>query len=189
MPIWGWVCAGLVVVAAGLVVLGTIDERKLRRHYAEHAERAIGWIVQANTALYTSGAEGKDRDRTGVSWGGSPAQILVAFGAGADEPDPYMAELAERVAALKGERPDDPDEVAVARLVDDEAYRPRERFRLPDGFTGGREVYSMHVWVDRALLFGGVLRHPFVRCLVFPDDPNARALMDAYRPADKDHEA
>jgi hypothetical protein len=176
MPIWGWICSGLAVLAALVVVYAVIDTRRMWRHYREHADEMVGWVVQANTALYSPG--GLDR----------PAQILVAFDARGDEPDPAVAEVARRAAALKGEQPTDPTEVEVARLVNDEDYRPFQRFLLPREFTGGREVYSMHVWVQRAKLPGGVLRHPFVRCLVLRDEPATRPLMVPYRPSDDAHQ-
>jgi hypothetical protein len=175
MPIWGWVCTGLVVLAVVLLVFSVIADRRQWKYYQEHGERVVGWIVQANTSLYSSG--GLDK----------PAQILVAFDGG-DEPDPALADLATVVAELKGTDPEDDVEAEVARLVNDESYRPFERFRLPLAFTGGREVYSMHIWVKRSLLPGGVLRHPFVRCLVLRDDPKSRPLMDSYRESDEKHQ-
>ena len=80
-------------------------------------------------------------------------------------------------------------ETSLAKLVRDESYRPYTRFRLPNEFTGGREVYSVHIWVERSLLPDKVLKHPFVRCLLFTDQPDSRALMTQYRPADDEFQS
>lgn len=176
MPIWGWVCVGLVTVLALvwalIVVYGLVVNRRERRLYEADAEEFVGWIVQANTALYSAG--GIDR----------PAQVLVAFDGVPAVPDPSVGELAARMAALKGREPSDGTEAFVADLVNDESYKPFERFRLPDEFTGGREVYSVHVWVERSLLPDSRLQHPFIRCLLFRDQPDTRPLMGRYRPSD-----
>ena len=175
MPIWGWVCSGLAVLAVLVVIYAVIADRRMAKYYEEHAEPMVGWIVQANTALFSSG--GLDK----------PAQILVALDGQTDTPDPAIGELAQRMAALKSERAKTPTDAEVARLVKDEEYRPFERFLLPREFTGGREVYSMHVWVKRSLLPGGVLRHPFVRCLVLREEANQRPFMTGYKPSDDEY--
>src|SRR5262249_37312956 len=154
------------------IVYGSVRESQERRYYEEHAEPMVGWIVQANPALYDRGAI----DR--------PAQILVAFDGDPAKPDAEIAEMAMRAAGLKQLVPEDPAEAEVSLLVADETYRPFERFKLPKRFTGGRKVYSMHVWVVRALLPDGVLRHPFVRCLVLRDEEKRRPRMMPYKRSD-----
>jgi hypothetical protein len=181
MPIWGWVCSGLVIFAGIalflLVIWADLHERKMAKRYAEDAELVVGWIVQANKVLYYPES---NLER--------PAQILVSASARSDPPDPFMADLAKRVAALKGEEPETELEAEVAKLVNDESYREFERFLLPLEFTSGREVYSMHIWVKRSLLPGGALRNPFVRCLVLWDDPATGPRMVAYQPGDDSHQ-
>jgi hypothetical protein len=164
---------GLVVLAVLFFVWLNIDEKRTRRRYEAEGVPVIGWIVQANDDLYAPGNFDK------------PAQILVCFDAEANPPDSFMAKLAERVVELKGEDPDRKAEAKVARLVNDETYQPFKRFLLPKEFTGGREVYSMHVWVQRALLPERVLQYVFVRCLVLENDQNSRPLMVEYKKGDK----
>lgn len=173
MPIWGWVCVGLVVLAVLFFVWVSFQDKQTRKKYEEHGTPVIGWIVQANNDLYERGNFDK------------PAQILVCFDAEDNPPDEFMAKLAERVAELKGADPDTKAERAVARLVNDESYQPFKRFLLPKSFTDGREVYSMHVWVERAKLPDGVLQYVFVRCLVLADEENTRPLMAEYKKRDK----
>jgi hypothetical protein len=175
MPIWGWVCSGLVALAALWLVYAVIAEAAEDRRYRREATPVLGWIVQANSALFAPGAIAR------------PAQILVAFDAPASGRDEHLAELARRVAVLKGTDPSDPVEAEVARLVNDESYKPFKRFRLPDAFTGGRAVYSMHIWVERDKLPGKQLTLPFVRCLVYPDRPDTKARITEYLDSDFDH--
>lgn len=172
MPIWGWVVSGLVLLWAVIYLASIIVLRRQRRHYEEHGKNLIGWILQANSSLYSSGGIDK------------PAQILVAFDA-VDPNDQLMRELVSRITDLKEAKPTGAAEVEVAQLLKDETYRPFERFRLPIEFTGGREVYSMHIWVERSKLPDGVLRHPFVRCLVLLDEQKSRPLMVEYQPGDE----
>lgn len=173
---WIWIC-GLVGVAFFLAVLLSIvlvfAHRRIVRSFAEEFEdyrnrgkSYVGWIVQANNSLYKS--EGWDR----------PAQILIDLD-GPNVLDESVGEVARRMAELKDRNPRDRDSALVAKLVSDENYRPFERFLLPSSFTGGRRIYSFHVWVEREKL-PGRLSHPFVRCLVLVDEPDKRVVMDNY---------
>lgn len=78
---------------------------------------------------------------------------------------------------MKGERFADAVRTEVAALVDDEAYRPYSRFLLPKEFTGGREVYSAHVWIARQYLPDGFLTLPFVRACALTGAQKSRPLM------------
>jgi hypothetical protein len=176
MPIWGWLCGsacgGLFFLVVLLYAYALLSQRREWRYYKANATPVVGWIVQANSKLYSP--EGWD----------SPAQVLIAFDSEPGELDESVRELAARVASLKDTDPDDPAEAAVAELVTDEGYKPFERFRLPNDFTGGREVYSFHVWVERSMLPDRHLQHPFIRCLVLVDEPKNRVVMDEYKPED-----
>ncbi|MBY0456539.1 MAG: hypothetical protein K2V38_04325 [Gemmataceae bacterium] len=142
------------------------------RYYKANATPLVGWIVQANTALYSRGT------------GDRPVQVLIAFDTKPGKRDKAIAQLATRVAALKGTKPEDPIESVVAELVNDESYKPFQRFLIPAEFSGGREVYSFHVWVERSMLPEQTLQHPYIRCLVMKDKPDMRVVMDEYRPED-----
>jgi hypothetical protein len=170
--ILGLGCLGLVVLFVALLVYGGIADAKEEQLYLREATPVLGWIVQANSVLYSRG---------GAS---SPAQILVSF---ESVPDEKMAELALRLSMLKRTDPTNPIEAEVAALVNDESYRPYERFRLPTEFTGGPEVYSMHIWVRRDKLPDHMLTLPFVRCLAFPDRPDTRPRMIEYTDSDLDY--
>ena len=110
-------------------------------------------MVQANNELFRPGAED------------APAQLLLSF----DAPDGEgLDELAAEVGRLKSEAPATDAERAVAATVRDEAYRPGTWVRLPDEFTGGLVVYSVHVMVERRLLPGGLLTGRWLPCRAAP---------------------
>ena len=140
----------------------------------ERGKRVLGWIVQANSDLYDAGS------------GDAPAQILVSFDAKSDPPDDFMEQLAERVAELKGKEPETAIEAEVAALVNDEQYRPNQRSLLPAKFTGGREVYSVHLRIRREYLPAGKIKLSYVRCCVIDDEEKSRPLMLPYEPKDKE---
>lgn len=89
MPIWGWVCTGLMVAFVAFVVYCLIrngmDEKRIRRE----GRQLVAYIVQANTALYRQGG------------GNSPAQVLITFDETIPNVHEYLGDLAARVAALK----------------------------------------------------------------------------------------
>jgi hypothetical protein len=151
---------------------------KLREEadYRARGTPAIGWIIQANNQLYRSYSD----DGSIAEF----AQALVIHGPGADEIDPFVAELARRVASLKDTTPDDPDLQRVAEWVTDEKARPEVRHRLPESLTEGREAYLVHVFVYRKWLPGKTLSHPFVRVLMIWNEPTKWPHMVSYHPGD-----
>ena len=159
-------------MAGCFVAYSTVANWRMRGRYERHADRMVGWIVQANSALYQPGNMNL------------PAQVIVAFGGQGDEPDPAVAEIAKRAGSLKTRQPETPEEATVAEIVRDETYRPFVRYQLPKEFTGGREVYSLHVLIERSLLHNGALERPYVRCLLYRGHATTRVLMAAYRPSD-----
>jgi hypothetical protein len=171
MPIWGWICVSIVILLAGVIIYYAIVIKNLEKRHEAEGELMVGWIVQANNILYQPGSM--------ASW----AQILVAF----DEPefpDPHASVLALSFAELKDGQATTADEKKIAKLVRDERAMPNERFRLPKTYTRGREIYSMHVMVERYLLPKGYLHLPFVRVSVIRDDANSRVLMRKYKKSD-----
>lgn len=82
------------------------------------------------------------------------APALVAFSF--ERPSPELAnalrELGRRAFALyvaTGPIPGGPADQAVAKFMKSDRHQPDRRFRLPDAFTGGREVYLAHVMLTR----------------------------------------
>jgi hypothetical protein len=142
-----------------LSVLSAAQERR-RKHILANGRTLKAWLVQANTALF--------QPRDALPGFGHPAEFLISFDeAVADE---ELRALARRLAGLKGQRPSDPAERKLARMVTDETYRPGARRRLPRSFTGGPVVYDVHLVVEIARLPARRLDRPFVYCKAFPGD-------------------
>jgi hypothetical protein len=169
MIVWvcGWACLLAVVLLAVMLTASSIGARRHERYVREKGEPVVAWVVQANNVLYQPGD------------GSRAAQALITFETIPDV-ESYMAELIGRIGKLKDTTPADPTEAEVARLVTDETYKPFGRHELPRTFTGGREVFSVHVWVERELLPAGYLDRPFVRAIAVRDDDDSRVLMAPY---------
>lgn len=156
--ILGFVCIGLLCLAVIGLVLTARAERQRYQHVMAEGVSAIGWLVQANNILFQPGDSS------------APAQVLLSFeGQRAADLD-QLAEIARRIGRLKSAPPADALEEEVAKLVTDEAYRPTVRHRLPEEFTGGLEVHSAHVWIDRSLLPEGRITQPYIHCKAIPGD-------------------
>jgi hypothetical protein len=168
MPIWGWVCVGLTVAFIALIAYGAVRDSIDQNRILREGVPVVAYIVQANSSLFQPG--GMD----------SPAQALITFDETIPEVDAFLEDLAGRVAALKGEFPDDPVGRQVAVLVNDEAYRPHTRHLLPAEFTEGREVYSVHIWIVRRYLPGGKLTRTFVLARAIEGEPSSRVIMIPY---------
>lgn len=149
------------VVAGALLVGGAcsllLPDPATRRRVLANGVVVRGWVVQANNALF----EGRARR-------GAPALLLISLPGDREASDERLAELVDRMYALKSAPPADALEASVAMLVTDETYRAGQRVLLPAEFTGGLDVECVHVWIEAALLPAGRLSLPFVRCAVIP---------------------
>jgi len=81
-----------------------------------------------------------------------------------------LAEIAARLAYLKTHEPENETDRTVARLVVDERFRPRKRTRLPVEFTGGLEVHSVDLMVERNLLPAGYITESVIHCKAMPGE-------------------
>ena len=170
----GSVCIGLVVIACAGVGYLIVQDRRANAYTLRHGRPAIGWLVQANNALFEPG----DQDL--------PALVLVSPDDRTAEDEAYMTDLAGRVMALKEVECDDEDDAFVSRLTTDELYRTGKVDRLPRSFTGSREVYAAHIFIYRDDLPGKRLRGPRVDCLIVWDEPGT---LVRTRPKDDDGRA
>src|SRR5690606_33884130 len=91
----------------------------------ERGEVTTAWVVDVQPAK-------------GLMW---PIALLLIC-PDRDVPDEVIRDLVKRVRATRKRKPKDPDGVEVARLTRNQTSAPPGRNLLPDGFTGGREVYS-----------------------------------------------
>ncbi len=159
MPIWSWVCIGLTVVAVVVIVIANLSEKKAYEYTVRHGEPALGWIVQANNALFESGVLDQ------------PALILVSPDEDTANDEEFMTELAEEIMDLKGVDCDDDDEEFVSGLVTNEAYVQGKRDKLPKAFAGRPNVYLAHVYIYRDHLPKKRLSQKYVNCLIVWDEP------------------
>jgi hypothetical protein len=153
---------GVVVLLAGVGVASLmVLEKRNRKHILENGQATIGWIVQANKALFEDGLMD------------NPALVLLSPDEELANDEAFMTDLAARILELKGVECDDPDERFVSSLVTDERYVEGKRVRLPRSFTGKREVYLAHIFIYRDDLPRKKLDGPAVPCSVIWDEPRS----------------
>lgn len=133
--------AWVTIIGVTLAVGGTIgviaEFYWTRKRVWREGKTLVGVLVQANNVLFADPPQD------------APAMMLISFktpsGTGLDD-------IAERLAALKQGKARNGVERSVARLVRNEWYIPWRRSLLPTEFTGGKEVYSVGVMIELALL-------------------------------------
>jgi hypothetical protein len=159
MPVWGWVCIGLTVAAVIVIVIANMSEKKARDYTMRHGDPTIGWIVQANNALFEEGV---------LDY---PALVLISKDEDTANDEAFMTELAEDIMDLKGVDCDDDDEEFVSGLVTDETYVAGKRDKVPKAFCGRPNVYLAHIYIYREHLPKKRLTQKYVCCQVVWDEP------------------
>ncbi len=163
----------LALLAASIAIISAMSAMSRRRQadILANGRTLRAWLVQANNALF--------QVHTQATPGfGYPAQFLISFDESIGDSPEMMQGLARRVGRLKGQRPKDPDERKVAKMVTNETYRPGKRERLPDSFTAGREVYAVHFVVEMARLPARCLDRPYVFCKAKPAESGMVFMID-----------
>ena len=158
----GLIVGGIVAVAFGILVVIGLRMQKEMRRMIEEGDHAVGWLVQANVALFEKG----DDD--------NPALVLISPDERTERNEQLMTHLAERIMELKGVDPDDcedDDEALVAEWMSDETYEQGRRDKLPKRFARGHTVYLAHIWIDREHLPGKRLHGREVPCALMWDEP------------------
>ena len=135
MPGWVWLLIGLVfLLGVSFVVWLVLAGHKVKRWRAEVLERGeltTAWVVDVQPP-------------EGLMW----PIALILLCPDPDVPDDDMRDLVRRVRAARKRKPKDADGAEVARLTKRQ-LDALGRNRLPDGFTGGREVYSFFYDVSK----------------------------------------
>jgi hypothetical protein len=168
MPIWGWVCVGLVaLVAVGLALIMVWDaknEALLKRE----GITVVARVILANPSAY-------EEKRTGFEF------AFVLFTRDADESDEHLAFLAEIQEKLDGfeARGGREDEKKLAWALETQRTIG-DVIRIPDRVTGGREVYFTTVPIRRQHLPDGYLTREYICLRVIPEGPKRTASMTAY---------
>lgn len=117
----------------------------------------IAFVVMANSALFALGQ------------GDAPCFALFVFDE-RDDDTGFLIDLVERLNELKGTTPNGPALREAAALVNDEAYVPVRRRRVPPSLTGERVVYAVDLMLQRTRLAGGYLQQPLMPCLAWPGE-------------------
>lgn len=158
---WQWIlgfvcglpCLGFVAFMIFALIMSQRDKAKAIRD----GVHTIAWLVQANYKLFE------------LDSGSYPAQFLIMLDPSVSDPRPILEPLAARVAHLKTADPQNAAEEEAAATVRDEAYDAYRKAKLPISFTGGPEVFSVHIWVERSLLPEGRLTRRYVHAAYIPD--------------------
>ena len=132
----------------------------------EYGEIVWGHRVQANRLLYGPGSEN------------CPADAVYSF-------DPYfeshvdeLAEIAQKLFALKGTRPAERDAARIAQHLTAETSRCRQ-LPVPRNISGGREVFMTNLMVHREHLPQGYLSQSCFPLIVHRDNPTAALILPA----------
>jgi hypothetical protein len=96
-------------------------------------------VVQANSLLFEPGA------------GDHPAKVIFSNDPYFDDEPYHLLEIAERLFALKGTTPNDPELLTAAKSVTDEMER-KFNVLLPKSLTDGKDVISSETMIVRSHL-------------------------------------
>jgi len=161
----GSVCGGLTVLLVVFLVYAAIRDSKRKADALARGEQTHGWLVQANVALFEDGMMDQ------------PALVVISPDETTNDDEEFMTDLSERIMELKSETGGiigkTKAERAVSKLMSDETYIEGKKDKLPEEFTGGREVYLVHIYVYRDHLPDRRLEGRKIPCVVVWDDPNA----------------
>jgi iron-sulfur cluster assembly accessory protein len=113
-------------------------------------------VVHANSTIWTPGKEDHG------------AQVVYAPPGNVSLAD--LNQIAKRLFALKGTKPDDLDELELANMLSDELQRALD-WVVPPSLTGGREIVTTIVILPREQMPGGLLA---ISCFPIFADPTTK---------------
>ena len=168
MPIWGWVCVGLVaVVALGLTLIVWSEGRREKRLQRD-GQTVVARIILANPSLYDTNAAGFEF-------------AFLIFTREADPSERHLNFLGQIAERLEGFEPDEsePDEKKLAWALETQRTMG-DVVRIPDRVTGGREVYFATTPVKRRFLPEGKLTRDYLYLRVILKGGNREVSMIEY---------
>jgi hypothetical protein len=178
MPIWGWVCVGLiglVAVAVGLFyVFVLLPYERAQERLTRDGQTVVARILFANPSLYDTNP---------------PAAFEAAFVVFTRDNDTsaqhlaYLEQVCERLQEFVPDEDGDDDEQTIGRALATQRTVGEDALRLPDRVTGGREVYFSTPNVKRRMLPEGKLTLDYIYLRVLIDDEHRDVSMVEY-PAD-----
>ncbi len=172
MPIWVWVCIGLVglaVAAVGLIyVFLVMPYEREQRRLMQDGQTVVARIILANPSLY-------DTTPAGFEF------AFLVFTRDADPSERHLAFLGQIAENLKGFEPDEtgPDEKKLTWALETQRTIG-DVVRIPDRVTGGRKVFFTTTPVKRRMLPDGRLTREYLYLRVIPEGRHRAASMIEY---------
>ncbi len=146
MPIWGWVCIGLVVAAIAVVVLLVVIVKQHERgqeRLKRDGETVVARIYFAHPCLY-------DPDDTSTF---SAAFVVFTLdNDNSDEHLEYLKGICDQLADFKPSKRGDADEQTIGKALSQQTTVGETPLRLPDRITDGKDVYFATPNVFRRML-------------------------------------
>ena len=173
MPIWGWVCIGLVGLLVAAVALFylviVLPYDRMQKRLMQDGQTVVARILLANPSLY-------DAEPPAAFEG-----AFVVFTRDDDASEQHLAFLGEVCERLKGFAPNknDPDEQKISWALETQRTVGTV-LRVPNRLTEGREVYFATPNVFRRMLPEGMLTRDYTYLRVLIDDQYREALMIEY---------
>jgi hypothetical protein len=172
MPIWGWLCVGilvLVVVAIALLYLFIIvpSDRKEKR-IREEGQDAAGLIILANPSAY-------EKEMTGFEF----AFVLFTLDERhSDSQLDFLRDIHDELQEFEADE-DKPDELKLAWALDTQRTID-DVVRVPKRISGKRATYFTTISIKRDLLPKGRLTRDYLYLRVIPEGPHRGAFMIEY---------
>jgi hypothetical protein len=115
--------------------------RQRVREVSQRGRQVRVAVIQAFIDLYSARSEEN-----------ASAIVVLTFDPALQNDWPRLHDLATRIGKLKKTHPSDPQEAAIARVLDSEVSQLYRRLPLPSSWTGGVPVYIADLYVHRPFL-------------------------------------
>jgi hypothetical protein len=156
MPVWGWVCLGLVgapVAFLAFLAFITIRYNQKQNRLMREGQTVVARILLANPYLYDA------RDSTTF---GAAFVVFTLDNDTSEEHLAYLAEICEKLEDFRPRKDANADERKIAKALADQTTIGHTPLRIPDRLTGGREAYFATPNVMRRMLPGKKLTEDYI---------------------------
>lgn len=146
MPIWGWVCVGLVVAAAAVVIMLVVVVKQHERgqeRLTRDGATVVARIYFAHPCLY-------DPDDSATF-----SAAFVVFTLDDDNSEEhleYLKGICDQLEDFEPKKRGDDDEQTIGRALSQQTTVGQTPLRLPDRITDGKDVYFATPNVFRRML-------------------------------------
>ncbi len=153
MPVWGWVCLGLVVAVVAFLAVITIRFNQKHNRLMQEGQTVVARILLANPFLYDP------RDSTTF---GAAFVVFTLDNDNSESHLEYLAEVCEKLEDFRPRKDASADERKIAKTLADQNTIGHTPLRIPDRLTGGREAYFATPNVMRRMLPGKKLTEDYI---------------------------